>query len=189
MQFGFIAQDLQSVLPEVFSTPAIGKKDLSDRGQSKSEIEETYGVYYNEIIPVLVKAIQDQQEQLQEKEQRIAQLEARLDRLDSLFAQNDKDISATEVNLYGKEQPQLEQNAPNPFSGETQVKYYLPKNVERAQLCITDKSGKKIKNIELQGPGTGQVNINTNDLLGGTYQYSLLIDGRLVVTRQMILIK
>jgi len=73
-QLGFIAQDLQSVLPEVVSKSNISKKDLRDRGQTKSEMEETYGVYYNEIIPVLVKAIQDQQEQIEALQAEVDQL-------------------------------------------------------------------------------------------------------------------
>ena len=64
-QLGFLAQDLQSVIPEIVSKAKINPDDLEDRGLSKSEIQETYGVYYNEIIPVLVKAIQEQQEQIE----------------------------------------------------------------------------------------------------------------------------
>jgi len=49
---GFLAQDLEKVLPEVVSVP---------QSDSRNE-QEFYGVSYSEIIPVLVKAVQEQQE-------------------------------------------------------------------------------------------------------------------------------
>jgi hypothetical protein len=49
---GFLAQDLEKVVPEVVSVP---------QSDSRNE-QEFYGVSYSEIIPVLVKAVQEQQE-------------------------------------------------------------------------------------------------------------------------------
>jgi hypothetical protein len=64
-QIGFIAQDVQPVLPDVVLT-------MNDR-------ERTLGLKYDEFIPVLAKAIQEQQGE-------IAALNARLDRDDRALA-------------------------------------------------------------------------------------------------------
>ena len=56
-QLGFIAQDLGVVLPEVVS------------------FEDNMAVFYSSIIPVLTKAIQEQQQQIEQLKQRITQLE------------------------------------------------------------------------------------------------------------------
>jgi len=58
-KIGFIAQDLQEVLKEV----VVDKDWISDKsGKLVSKPAERLGVYYSDIIPVLTKAIQEQQQ-------------------------------------------------------------------------------------------------------------------------------
>ena len=59
---GFIAQVLQIVIPEV-----VADKDwnLDQDGHMNSRASEVLGVYYSDIIPVLAKAIQEQQEMIE----------------------------------------------------------------------------------------------------------------------------
>ncbi len=59
-KLGLIAQELESVIPEVIVRATPGEDSTSDR----------LGVYYSDLIPVLIKAIQEQEEkiiQLQEE--------------------------------------------------------------------------------------------------------------------------
>jgi hypothetical protein len=70
-QIGLIAQELQKVIPEVVVEP--------------ENPEELLGVQYSAMVPVLVKAIQDQQALIVDHEQRLADQEARLDRLEALL--------------------------------------------------------------------------------------------------------
>jgi hypothetical protein len=65
-QLGFIAQEVKDVLPEVVSQDAQGY----------------YSMAYTKLIPVLVQAVKEQQEQLQEKEMEVRDLKARLERLE-----------------------------------------------------------------------------------------------------------
>jgi len=67
MQYGFIAQELREVFPELVSE---GEDD-----------QRTLAVNYQALIPLLVNALQAQQEQIRQQEARIQKLEAELQRL------------------------------------------------------------------------------------------------------------
>jgi hypothetical protein len=63
-QIGFIAQDVEKVLPSVVVT--------------EPDSDKTKGMKYSELIPVLVKAIQEQQAELAKDETTIAAMKAKL---------------------------------------------------------------------------------------------------------------
>jgi glycerol-3-phosphate cytidylyltransferase-like family protein len=63
-QMGFIAQDVEKILPSVVVT--------------EPDFEKTKGMKYSDLIPVLVKAIQEQQAQLTKDEATIAAMKAKL---------------------------------------------------------------------------------------------------------------
>ncbi len=72
-QIGFVAQELEKVIPELVSTDMHDMIDES--GKASGEQMEIKGINYLGIIPVLTKAIQDQQELILKLEARITQLE------------------------------------------------------------------------------------------------------------------
>ncbi|MDR1654211.1 MAG: hypothetical protein LBS01_11320 [Prevotellaceae bacterium] len=41
-------------------------------------------------------------------------------------------------------QAELYQNAPNPFSENTEIGFYLPQTVSKAILCIYDMNGRQL---------------------------------------------
>ncbi len=186
---GVIAQEIQEIAPYTVQPLEKTSKD----GSTKEYLS------YNgtAVTYMLINAVQEQQAQLDEKDeqleaqqQQIDDLEARLEKLEALLTQNVSSTGvATDVQLNGGDQPRLEQNTPNPFNDETQIQYYLPKGTQQAQLRITDLNGQVLKIVELQGAGEGQVNVSTNDLPSGNYQYSLFIGSKLFSTRQMVLTK
>jgi len=67
-QIGFIAQDIEKILPSVVVT--------------QDNDEKTKGMKYSELIPVLTKAIQEQQEEIQGQQAEINVLKQAVDRLD-----------------------------------------------------------------------------------------------------------
>ncbi len=92
--------------------------------------------------------------------------------------------------------PSLQQNIPNPFTHTTTIGYLLPQKFTNAQIVITDKSGNTLKAVTLpagrqgiSGSGKGSLNVDASTLSSGAYQYSLIVDGRLVDTKQMVLAK
>lgn len=96
------------------------------------------------LTPILVKAIQEQQAQIDE-------LKAELERSrnnGTLKTREDSGADALSV-------PRLYQNAPNPFDGKTEIGYYLPQQVRQATLNIYDMQGSPIQIIDLSERGEG----------------------------------
>ena len=83
----------------------------------------------------------------------------------------------------------LEQNAPNPFANTTAIRYSLPQKFAIAQIVITDKNGTTIKQVKISGSGNGPVNVDATSLLSGTYAYSLVVDEKMISTKQMMITK
>lgn len=61
-KIGFLAQDLQTIVPEVVSDTEWGR---DEHNKLTSKPSEVLGVYYSDLIPVLTKAIQEQQTQIE----------------------------------------------------------------------------------------------------------------------------
>lgn len=102
---------------------------------------------------------------------------------------NYKSLSSTtltDVELSNKNTVVLFQNVPNPFAEQTTISYYLPDNVQRAQILFFEQSGKIIKTVDLTEKGKGVLNVFANDLSNGMYTYSLIIDGQTIETKKMI---
>lgn len=74
---------------------------------------------------------------------------------------------------------------PNPVSAGNKVNVDLPKNMEKGKMTILSIEGKKMKEINLDGPTT---EIDTNNLPKGTY--SLVIENNGVsVTRKLVVVE
>jgi hypothetical protein len=73
---GFIAQDMEKVLPEVVQYEVLSEsKRNSYIDEGRIPGEEMYSMNYSEIIPVLVKAIQEQQSEIEILKTKIESLE------------------------------------------------------------------------------------------------------------------
>lgn len=83
----------------------------------------------------------------------------------------------------------LEQNSPNPANGNTRIGFMLPDKYSSAVIRITGNTGITLKEIKLNGNGNGAINANVQNLNAGIYKYSLIIDGRIIDTKTMIISK
>ncbi len=81
----------------------------------------------------------------------------------------------------------LEQNVPNPFNKTTTISYTLPQKFSNAPIVITDENGKVLKRMTVSGAGNGTVNIDAAALSSGVYNYVLIVDERLISSKQIIL--
>jgi hypothetical protein len=81
----------------------------------------------------------------------------------------------------------LYQNAPNPFNQSTTIGYYLPLTVGKAAIYIYNMEGIQIKSIPITDRRNGNVIVNGNELKPGMYIYSLIVDGKEIDTKRMIL--
>lgn len=73
-KLGLIAQEVLTVLPEVVKTHDY-KVSEEDESQATRYEVENLGIYYSSLVPVLIKAIQEQQERIEALEERLQQVE------------------------------------------------------------------------------------------------------------------
>jgi hypothetical protein len=91
--------------------------------------------------------------------------------------------------LRGKErQSELEQNHPNPFSGQTTITFSLPTE-EQVVLELYDSTGRRVRTLADQrfAPGTHAVELGSGGLTPGLYTYRLL-SSQGSSTRQMLIL-
>ena len=161
--YGFIAQEVEQVLPELVHTGKDGMKSVD----------------YIAVIPLLVNAIQELQAQLAEvKGDEPLKAPARAPQTTGT-----DDIAA------GLAVPALYQNTPNPFTSDTQIRYSLPESVLQADLYVYDLQGKQVKHIAVSDRGQSSVTIHGSELQAGMYIYALIADGQEVASKRMILTK
>jgi len=187
-KLGLIAQDLQKVLPEVVRDFEYATNLQTGK---KEKMPATHlGVMYADIIPVLIKAMQEQQVKINSQDKKIEALTKRLDQLTESLLKNDlvipgdNKIIDLDVNA-----ALLGQNAPNPFNQRTVINYFVPQNAGKAFIKITDVQGRLIKTIAVIAKGKDQLILQTGQLTSGTYYYSLIVNGKQVGTKEMILSK
>ena len=191
--YGFIAQELKAVIPELVSV----------------DKEGYYAVNYDGLIPLLTEAIKQQQETLQQQQEEInkiavlesenATIKAALNALKEMLAgldhtrdnstKTEQDRSET---INGTTAPDVEkaflyQNEPNPFREKTIIRYKVPDRVRHASIVIYNLKGEALRVFEGLNKGKSHVEFNGGSMQAGTYIYSLVADGKEVDTRRMVL--
>lgn len=83
LKIGFSAQELLSVMPEVVETHSWVAAD--EKGNFRKIKNDKLGVYYSDIIPVTVKAIQEQQNQIEELKAIVTELQKQNNELKTLI--------------------------------------------------------------------------------------------------------
>ncbi|NOU17138.1 MAG: T9SS type A sorting domain-containing protein [Bacteroidales bacterium] len=156
-RLGFIAQDIEKILPGIVKTMP----------------DSTKGIAYTDLTALLVEAIKEQQNQIDELKKLIN------------ISYSQKQI--IEESNESNDLPNLKQNSPNPFNKITKIGYFLPETIKKASLFIYDMNGKQIKNMPIYERGNGYITINESDLQPGIYIYSLIVDDKEVDTKKMIL--
>ena len=69
------------------------------------------------------------------------------------------------------------------------IEYYVPAGAKSATLYVFNLSGEMLQNYTLKQYGHGTVTVSGGTLAAGMYVYSLVVDGQIVDTKQMILTK
>jgi hypothetical protein len=195
--YGLMAQDLEGILPDLVKEvesdlpPHVESKPLlltmpDSKGGTvqapeneavppvaqlpeKSEKMTIKAVNYIELIPILIKALQEQQQQINELKQTINKLTQ---------AQNINTLAG--IGMLG-------QNHPNPVRDATNIQFGLPQGSNNAQLVISDNLGRVVKSVQLTASGI--VNVDVSGLSNGVYNYSLVLDNKTLQTRKMTVVK
>ena len=168
LQHGFIAQEVEEVFPELVN-------EVSNLNEAK-EKQTFKGVNYIALIPILTKAIQEQQVQIEDLKKQLANTKSN----EVIVANNNEDAKTIKANTF-----MMAQNVPNPFNSNTTIKYSIPAN-NTAMIAVFDLNGKMLLQF-LNLKGAAQVTINGNTLQAGMYLYSLLVNGQEIITKKMIL--
>jgi hypothetical protein len=158
-------------------------KEESGDAVVKSETINFKAVNYTELIPILIKAVQELDAENTVLNQKNAELENKLATLTQIVSQLTKSSSAISISSAS-----LGQNFPNPFSKSTNISFNIPKESKTANIVVNEiSSGKIIKSVTVSG--SSQITLDAASLAAGAYNYSLFVDGKLVATKQMILAK
>jgi hypothetical protein len=157
--FGFIAEEIDTVFPNIVS-----------------QIQGIEGVNYTEIIPVLVKGIQEQQ-------QIIESLKSEVNRLNDLVESINTDI----INEKGIT-ASLGQNTPNPFNATTSISYDIQSAFTEAQIVVYDFWGQQKDEYDIYSTGAGTYTLDASSLPAGTYHYVLIVDDYVVDSKLMLII-
>lgn len=218
-QFGFIAQDVQKIFPNLVAGITAPIIDHSAGINQAKTIGSTdfLAVNYMGFIPILTKAVQEltsQNDSLTSQNQNLLtsvgalqndnsslhqQLDAlttKMNQFESALSQccssyqSSNTTSANQQLLSGNlSGAQLSQNIPNPFNQTSFIKFYIPSTAKNASIIVSDLTGEILQQFTNFTTGYGQVTIHAGSLAAGTYQYSLIIDGVRMDTKQMILVR
>ena len=131
-------------------------------------------INYIEIIPLLIQAVQDLSEQ-------VSALSSGNAKINKAPKAQQSAIDNVVATLY--------QNTPNPFSDNTMISYIVPTDAQNAYIYIYDMTGVQLAQYPVTTFGEGAVTINANELYAGSFLYSLVVDGKLIDTKQMVLTK
>ncbi|MCW3071544.1 MAG: hypothetical protein JWO44_1434 [Bacteroidetes bacterium] len=187
-QYGFIAQDVETILPELIGTAV--QPAVLDSAHNIVIPSLTYKTLnYNAFIAILMKGMQEQQSKIDSLSEAMTQLNNNLNSCCyNHQAQASSTIPASGINVELKDAQSivLDQNVPNPFAEQTTINYFLPETVVKAQILFYNAAGKLIQTVELKEKGKGQLNVFASDLSNGVYSYTLVADGNIIETKRMI---
>lgn len=173
-QSGFIAQEVEKAAKET---------GYNFNGVHKPENEnDHYSLAYSQFVVPLVKAVQEQQQMIEDLQNQLKQL--KLVQQGNLTESSP--TSVTSVVLADINAVVLSQNVPNPFAQQTSISYTIPLTATSAQIMFYTMDGRLMKTVNLSAKGKGVLNIFAGDLSSGNYTYSLVIDGKITDTKKLV---
>lgn len=153
--YGVSAQELQQLFP-----------NLVEEGQ-----DGYLAVNYIELVPVLIRSIQE--------------LKAELDEARNAGGANMTRGGATDISASAQTGNVLYQNTPNPFKEQTIIRFRLADDAVNAAICIFDMTGKMLKKLPVSS-GMESVTVNGFELGEGMFLYTLMVNNKEIDTKRMI---
>lgn len=169
-QIGFIAQEIQEVLPELVH----------------EDLNGYLSVNYQGLIPVLTEAIKEinaentlikvENKQLKTE---FSSLQNRVQQLEKLLTVEEVSTpKASTTNIVLEDKNNLVSVYPNPFNNVFTISYQI-KGESTVSIKIVDNQGKEVSllaNKDLKSKGMHQVNFNAEHLARGIYYYTIETD-------------
>lgn len=159
--YGFLSQDIERLFPNI------------------KIVEEQKGLKlmdYDQIIPLTVKSIQEQQNQISILKNEIEILKKEVEIL-----KNNSTIAIINNNI-------LYQNTPNPFKSSTKIEFSLNKdNFQSASIMIFDLNGNFLKKYLIQDYKENELLIQENEFKPGIFVYTLIVNNVIIDSKKMII--
>lgn len=187
-KIGIIAQEVQKYAP--YMVKGVQGKD-------------SYLSYdASPLLYILINSVQEQQEMIENQRDMLKNYKDRIvileERMDNLFGEMTGSIDSTgninsnveyvSITNTSVDEPMLFQNRPNPFSGSTTIRYYVPEDIVNAEIIIVaTESGQLLKRVAINDTGMGTLHLNVKNNATGQYTYTLILDGHQALSRQMIM--
>lgn len=187
LQFGFIAQELESILPSIVYTDKDGYKSVN----------------YTAMIPITIQAIKELNAKLEKQNKAVVEneeLKSRLAMMEEKFTLLEKTITQLcESGCAGMKKSEegktsevdvLYQSIPNPTDNEALINYDLTREYRDASIIVSSQDGNQLMSVKLEGKkGAGSIKLNLGDLANGTYLYTLLAGEHIIDTKRLQIIK
>jgi hypothetical protein len=177
--YGVIAQEVQAVLPN--ATKEFHMQEMVDTtGQVISPEVNLLTVNYTEIIPYLISAYKEQQQQI----------DSLLNVLNGVPRNSnpsqDQERRGQQVELKNVASVILNQNDPNPFTESTRITYVIPQDISDAKIVFTNSTGVVINTVKIAERGLSELNVFSSELSSGIYTYTLVCDGKIIDSKRML---
>jgi hypothetical protein len=173
-QTGFVAQEVEAL---------VKKGNYSFDGVVAPQNDhDNYSIRYAEFVVPLVKAVQELTTKLDEQAKEIETLKKQLN----------VDGGKGKIEYPAKGQgAMLYQNAPNPFSTETEIGVSLPSDIQNANLIFYTIDGKQLKVLPLSNRGDFSVKVQVSELNNnnGVCMYALMADGKIIDSKRLLVSK
>ena len=160
VQYGLDADQLKVVYPELVYEDNNGNVSIN----------------YVEMVPLLVQCINE--------------LSAKVAELEGTSPKKAKaQPTAIEESVSDIDMVRMDQNKPNPFSESTVISLNIPQESQTANIYIYDMNGKQVQSLPVSERCETNITVYASDLAAGMYIYTLVVDGKVSVTRRMIVTK
>ena len=174
---GFMAQDLEQVLPEAVrevTRPA----DLDEEGNVLVPEATFKAVNYEALLPLVIASNNEQEVRIARLEEQLAACCA-LGTTDSRSQQ--QPATASESNSLRTERLLIQ---PNPIADQTLVRYYIAKE-GRARLEVSAEDGRQLDVLREERTTVGEHSYdwNTSSMVPGSYFVALIVDGNVIVKK------
>lgn len=156
-QFGVMAQDIQKIYPELVYTNE----------------QDELGVNYTGMIPLLIRAVQDQKQMIDNLQKELTDLKTKITENDEL---------AEVLGIEGERMTIF----PNPSSSVANIT--LKGNTRgNVSLEVINLNGEVVQRIANNGSKSAE--INTSEMLKGVYFVRYIRDGKVVETKRLLIEK
>ncbi len=173
-QIGFIAQEVEQVLPDL----------VRSNGGTR------YTVNYIGMIPVIVEAMKEQQMQISEKDAAIACLQNKVDGLEARLAKIESMLNQLPQEDRAIVPAKAEKSfgiVPNPTAGQFQLKLPETNAQEATTVLIFDSKGREVARQVLDANNlTPQFNL---ELANGVYNVTIMTKGKVSATQSFVVAK